>query len=500
MSQIEGMNREEKQLRSLEDMIEAESMVRIIDGFVETLDMKALGFTRTEGAATGRPSYACKTLVKLYVYGYENGVRSSRKLEREARINVEVMWLVEGLRPDYKTISEFRRENIRPLQKIFLEFVKLCKEWKLIGGEVIAVDGTKVKANNSKKRNFNRKKVDDRVVRLEKKIAKYLEDLETGDEEESGAEGEALQGLLERKEGYEGYKREMDERGVNEISTVDPDARLMGTNRGGVDVSYNVQSAVDSKHHLVMAYDVSLNASDHHELGVMVKKVKKQGFKRFKVVADKGYYNGADLERVKKLRVKAIVAKQKPSDRKEQPEAFHTDKFHYDEKSDTYECPMGRTLYAHSAKSNPRRKFFDQKACADCPHRSDCTQDKRGYRILSRSEYAKIYEEADRNYRENADIYKLRQQIVEHPFGTVKHSMHGDHFLLRTRRKVRSEVAMLFLGYNLKRVLKVLGFSDMMARLDAFFNYILRFSTTLSRSATIPIITRWHSLSRIGVL
>lgn len=256
--------------------------------------------------------------------------------------------------------------------------------------------------------------------------------------------------------------------GENEISEVDPDARLMGNNRGGVDVCYNVQSAVDGKHHIVVEYDVSKKPADHGQLGSMVKKVQKSlKIKRFIAIADKGYYNGADLQKCKKYKVKTIVSKQKPSDPKEQPAEFHNDKFLYDKKSDTYTCPVGNILHPHNKQTAKRRNFFNKTACAECPHREQCTSGKTLYRTISRSQYGDIYDEVDKRTKENIHLYKLRQQIVEHPFGTVKHTMNGGYFLLRTRRKVRTEVALLFLGYNLKRAYKILGFKEIMARLDA---------------------------------
>lgn len=384
------------------------------------------------------------------------------------------MWLLKGMTPDHKTISEFRRENIRPMQKLFREFNRLCQSWEMIGGQVIGIDGTKVKASNNKKRNYSRKKLEERVRRLDEKIAGYLEGSEWADAEE--AEARSPQGMVEllnRKELYERYLREMDELGVNEVSEVDPDARLMGNNRGGVEMSYNVQSAVDGKHHIIVAYDVSLNPADHGQLSNMVRKVKKLGYKRFKVLADKGYYNGADLRRVKRQRVTAIVPRQEASDPKDQPEAYHTDQFKYDPKTDSYTCPAGHILYAHSKKGSPRRKFFDKQACQNCQNRNDCGRDKRGYRTITRNEHADIYDEVDANFRRHNDLYKLRQQIVEHPFGTIKRAMQGSYFLLRTRRKVRAEVALLFLGYDLKRAVKVLGFQGIMDRLTAVLRAVL---------------------------
>ncbi len=372
----EGICREQISFLALEDMVDPESLVRIIDRFIELVDLKELGFNRTTPAATGRLAYSPQALAKLYVYGYENGIRSSRKLERETRRNLEVMWLVEGLRPDYKTISEFRRENIRPLQKLFREFMKLCKSWEMIGGDLFAVDGTKAKASNNKKNNFSRKKLEDRLKRIDEKIQQYLEDAEKTDNQENVEaflDTAGLRELLKRKELYENYLAQIERSGVNEISTVDPDARMMGNSLGGVHMAYNVQSAVDGKHHLVVEYDVSLNPADQGQLGKMVRKIQQNlKLKRFIVLADKGYYNGKDLQRVKKYKVTAIVARQKASNPKDQPEQFHSKNFKYDEATDTYLCPMGKTLSANNQKSKTRRKYFNKIACQECPHHSIC--------------------------------------------------------------------------------------------------------------------------------
>jgi transposase len=471
MGRIEGTDREQLQLMSYENFIGEEDIVRVIDRFVDVCDLEKLGFQKMQPAQTGRPSYSPEALAKLYVYGYENGIRSSRKIEKETLRNVEVMWLINNLQPDYKTISEFRRQNLRPLQKLFKEFVRLCKSWDLIGGELIAVDGTKIKASNNKKMNFSRKKLNDRIKRIDEQIEKYLADIEEADKREPATKSvvpKNFDELLERKKMYESYIAQLDETGENEISQVDPDARLMGNNRGGVDVAYNVQSAVDSKNHIIVDYDVSQNPADQGQLGNMVKKVKK-GLKlrRFTVVADKGYYQGEDLQRVKKLKVTSIVSRQNSSDPKDQHEDFHSDKFIYNEKEDTYTCPTGKILHPHNKKTAQRRNYYNKTACSNCEYHNICVRGERGFRAVTRGRYATIYEETDKRTRENMDIYKRRQQIVEHPFGTVKHSMHGYYFLLRTRRKVRTEVALLFLGYNLKRVYNVLGFSEIMARLDA---------------------------------
>ena len=265
MGYVEGTNRDQTMMMTYDDLVENESMVRLIDRFVEISNLEKMGFGRTIPAETGRPSYDPAAMTKLYLYGYENGIRSSRKLERETHRNVEMMWLMNGLRPDHKTIAEFRRQNIRPIQKLFHEFVRLCKSWDLIGGELIAVDGTKIKAGNNKKMNFSRKKPDARLEHIDEQIKEYLSGIEENDRNEEQTAAPIIpkmQKLLERKELYESYKARLDASGENEISVVDPDARLMGNNRGGVDMAYNVQSAVDGKNDLIVEYDVSLNPSD----------------------------------------------------------------------------------------------------------------------------------------------------------------------------------------------------------------------------------------------
>ena len=472
MGYVQGVERGQISLLSLEDMVDEKGMVRVIDRFIEVTDLEKLGFERTTPAWTGRPGYAPKALAKLHVYGYENGIRSSRKLEREAKRNVEVMWLVEGVTPDHKTIAEFRKNHLRPLQKLFREFVKLCKAWDLIGGELEAFDGSKFKASNNKKMNFSRKKLDARLARLDEKIQEYLTDMEKNDKAEMVSETDTekileLKQLLERKDLYEAYKKQLEESGENELSVVDPDARLMSSGQGSVDMAYNVQSAVDGKHDIVVAWDVSMNPSDQHQLGNMVRKVKHTlKVRRFILLADKGYYSGKDLHQVKRYKVTAIVPRQNPSDPKNLPAEFHSERFVYDAKSDTYLCPMGQRLRTPNAKAVERR-YYNRAACTNCPKKDGCIVGKVRFRTVARNKYAEVFEETDKRFAENPGLYKRRQQMVEHPFGTIKRTMIGGYFLLRTRRKVRTEVALLFLGYNLKRAVKVLGFEEIMARLDA---------------------------------
>jgi transposase len=476
MGFVEGIQRDQIVLTSIDDMVDEKSIARVIDKFVDTCDLEKLGFVGIQPSEMGRPPYNPAQMTKLYLYGYENTVRSSRKLELETYRNVEVMWLMGCLRPDHKTIAEFRRKNIRAIQNLFHLFVSYCNKWGLVGGKLIAIDGTKIKASNNKKQNFSKKKLEARIEQIDE----YLKSLDEEDLKEgslSSANEEKRTALTERKEKYEDYMRRLEESGENEISVVDPDARLMGNNRGGVEMAYNVQSAVDAENHLILDYEVSKNPSDQHQLGNMVKKIQRRfKLRKFTVLADKGYYNGKDLEKVKKLKVKAIVSRQKPSDPKDQPSKFHTDKFIYDSNKDVYTCPAGKTLYPHNKKNAERRNFFNKTACSSCPFLEQCSSGNgKKYRSIARTRYSKVYEETDKCFAENLELYKKRQQIVEHPFGTIKFTQMGYHFLLRTRRKVCGEVALLFLGYNLKRVKNILGFDGLMERLETISSHLSSF-------------------------
>ena len=501
MGVLNGTDREQTTFWSLEELVDEQSMVRVIDRFIDVTDLSALGFAHMEPAATGRPRYATPALAKLYVYGYENGIRSSRKLERETRRNVEVMWLLGNLTPDYKTISEFRRENIRPLQKLFREFVKLCRSWDLVGGTLTAVDGTKIKASNNKKNNFSKKKLQQRLARLDEKIERYMAEIEEADRrDDSTAEApKGLQEVLARKELYESYLAQIEAGITNEVSAVDPDARLMGNNRGGVDVAYNVQSVADAQAHMIIDYDVSKNPADQGKLSYIAKRLIRQGYKGFILLADKGYYNGRDLHMVKRYKITAVVSRQEKSNPKNQPEQFHTDQFIYDTEADTYRCPMGQILHPHNKKTAARRNFFNKTACADCPHLQQCTRKGNQFRTITRSQYSLIHDEADRIFKENYHLYKLRQQIVEHPFGTIKHTMNGGYFLLRTLRKVRCEVALLFLGYNLKRAYNKLGFRELMARLNGVSFRLFGFSISAVHLTFSTVISRISALNQAFV-
>ncbi|MDP3058958.1 MAG: IS1182 family transposase [bacterium] len=490
MGFMQGLDRHQLYMAaSLEDSIATNNPVRIIDYLVDTLDLKKLGFLNAvptalgRPACHGRPAYSANDLLKLYLYGYQQGIRSSRKLENELGRNTELRWLLGGLRPDHKTIAEFRRKNPKSFQKAFREFVAMLDSWDLLGKETFALDGSKIKASNNKKQNFSKKKLKERSNRIDEKIMSFVHELEDNDQREDQAPvvnvQETIERLKKRKEQYEGYLKAIESSGENEISLVDPDARLMGNNRGGVEMSYNVQSAVDEKHCLVVETNVTNNPSDHGQLSIMGKRIRKRlKIRNFTLIADKGYYNGLDLKRCKKHKITTIVARQKTG--KEAPDKdYNNDKFIYDKKNDSYTCPAGEILSRSGAKG--KKEYKNQNACRICPHKDKCTT--AIYKRLILSNYQAIFEETDKRTAAKKELYKKRQMMVEHPFGTIKHTMNGHYFLLRTLKKVRGEVALLFFAYNLKRVQNILGFEGIMERLGA---YPLRFSLYIAKSATFP--------------
>lgn len=485
MGFIKGVSREQQTFWALEDMMDEESIVRVIDRFVDVSDLAAMGFTKTQAAATGRPGYEAGTLAKLFVYGYQNEIRSSRKMEAETKRNIEVMWLMQGITPDHSSISEFRRLNVKALKKLFREFTKLCKSWDLIGCDVIAQDGSKVSASNSYKNYIRAKTVDGRIKRIDEKIEEYLTGMEQSDKIERDSEppgdvpAAELLKLLKQKEMLETCKEIMEETGAEAVSVTDPDARMMGSPSKGFDIAYNLQIAVDSKHHIILESDVINNPTDRGELSPMIEHLTEEGYitpeHDTAYLADKGYYSGEDFSDVQaftaeqELKLKVIVPRQDPAHPKNQPETFWNSNFIYDAATDTYTCPAGHILHPLPARKadTKRHSYNNKEACKNCPYKEICISGKEKYRNIRRGEHADTCDDTDRTYEENKGLYKLRRELAEHPFGTVKRYMNGDYFLLRTLPKVKGEAALFFLAYNIKRASNILGFKKIMARLDA---------------------------------
>ena len=478
MPYIQGENRNQIILfpESIDDYISEDSVVRIIDEYVEQLDVKELGFKFAVNPSVGRPPYNPKDMLKLYIYGYLNRIRSSRRLEHEATRNVEVMWLLKKVRPDFKTIADFRKDNKKALKGVFREFNKLCDEWGLFGKEMVAIDGSKFKASNSKRNNFNNKKIDRHIKYIDEKINHYLKDLEENDQAEvtdrkpSAKEiNERIKELRERKDIYEGYKKELQESEKSEISTTDPDARLMGSNNKGVDISYNVQTAVDAKYKLIADYKVTTNASDFGELDNMTLMVRKlYGGKKFKVVADKGYYRTEDLKRIVSKGITPYVSRQIFSNGTGDKD-FYSNKFQYDKEKNVYKCPAGNELhYAIDRKTRAKgiigADYRNYEACSKCEFKERCTKSKKG-RSIYRPIEQDFLDIIDQQTQENMEIYKQRQMIVEHPFGTIKRSFGAYYFLTRGKKSVTVEIGLSFLAYNMKRAINILGNKEILKKL-----------------------------------
>jgi len=475
MGFIEGNNRDQIILESLNDYISEDNPVRVIDAYVDQLEMKELGFIRADRPTKGRPPYNPQDLLKLYIYGYLNNVRSSRKLEDETNRNIEVMWLLKRLKPDFKTIADFRKDNKKALEKVFRDFNRLCDEWSLYGKELVAVDGSKFKAYNSKKNNYNKKKLKKHLKYIDDKISKYMQAFDEKDKIESCDRkpnakeiGEKINKLKERKKKYEEYQKYLEETGKNEISTTDPDARLMSNNNNGLDVSYNVQTTVDEKHKLLVDFKVIQNPNDLGQLAPMALRAKKLfGGKEFEILADKGYYEAKGLRKCVDNDITPYSTKQAQANRTGNKD-FYIDKFTYDKKENVYICPAGKKLYLYRQRKEKGKvigyQYRNTEACKSCQFKDKCTTSKTS-RTIFRSIYQDTLDEIDLNTNMNMDKYKKRQTIVEHPYGTVKRGFGANYFLTKGKASVRAETALSFLSYNMKRAMKIIGVKEILGKL-----------------------------------
>lgn len=478
MGYIEGQDRNQIIMfpESIDEYISDDNSVRVIDAYVEQLDMEKLGFQRTTAPVMGRPPYSPKDLLKLYLYGYLNRVRSSRRLEHEAIRNIEVIWLLKKLKPDFKTIADFRKDNKKALKAVFRDFTKLCDEWNLFGKELVAIDGSKFRASNSKMNNYSAKKLERHIKYIDEKIENYMRELDEGDTTETcdrkpdaSEIKEKLQQLRERKNKYEKYKEHLDKTGENEISTTDPDARLMCNNNNNVDVSYNIQTTVDSKHKIIVDFKVSQKPHDLGELDNMALRAKKlfKG-KEFEVLADKGYYKAEDLKKCVENGITPYVTKQIYSNGTGDRD-FYGDRFKYDKDKNVYICPAGKELYyARDRKQKGKgiigHEYRNYEACKNCEFKDRCTKSEKG-RVICRHVDQDFLDTIDLQTELNMEKYKLRQMIVEHPYGTIKRSWGAYYFLTRRKISVTAEISLSLLVYNLKRVMNILGNDELIRRL-----------------------------------
>lgn len=467
---------------SPEEQISTENPVRFIDAFVDKLDLSQLSFQAQTIKTEGRPAFEQASFLKLYLYGYLNGLRSSRRLERESMRNLELHWLLCGQQPNYHSIADFRKDNPKALKNTFKLFVLFLKECELIGGKTVAIDGTKVRANNSKKNNYNQKKIDRHLVYIEEKTTEYLQQLEENDKQDSGLEVQHIQSKIERlktaKIKYESLEKQLQESQDPQVSTTDPDSRALLVQGQVVEVSYNLQAAVDDKHKLVVATH-TLNRNDRNALSRAAQEAKENiQAEELTVIADKGYHNGRELQTTQKAGISTLVAMAElvnSNDHGTQPE-YMVSKFTYHKETDTYTCPQGQTLATKGTWHQKKRdqnisynfKKYRTPACSTCPVKDKCTGRQDGRREIERSEYAEAVETNNENYRNNQALYRQRQEINEHIFGTIKRQWGYHHTNLRGLEKVNGEMALIMTVYNLKRVLNILTMPELFKKLETW--------------------------------
>ena len=475
---VEGTDRGQTTLfpECLEDWIDGDNPVRVIDVFVDKLDLLGLGFDGVAPEATGRPSYHPAVLLKLYIYGYLNRVQSSRRLEREALHNVEVMWLTGRLVPDHKTIADFRRDNGGAIKQVCVRFIELCRLMGLLTTASVAIDGSKFKAVNTRDKNFTRNKVERRRAQLEKSVARYLAQLDTADlqdpSEELTAKTVHLKEKLAKLEGEMQRLAAMEKLMLaspdQQISLTDPDSRSMATSgRGSGVVGYNVQVAVDTKHHLIVTHEVTNDGSDRAQLSNVAAQAKAAfGVDKLEAVADRGYYNGDQILNCEEAGITVTLPKPVTSGM-EARGRFGKQDFVYLGDEDVYRCPAGEKLtyhYTNEEDGQQLRRYWTN-ACRDCALKPRCTTGKE--RRIARWEHEHVLEVVQRRLDRNPNAMRQRRETAEHPFGTLKMRMGTTHFLMKRLPKVATEMALHVLAYNLTRVMNIMGVQPLMAAIQA---------------------------------
>lgn len=483
MHHIPGNNRNQIRMISLEQMVERESLVRIIDAFVDMLDLEQFSFSYFKLNNEGRPPFHPATMMKIYLYGYQNSIRTCRKLEKACKTNIEMMWLINEQRPHFKTIANFRKDNSKAFKEVFRYFVAMLKDWKLIDGKTIAIDSFKIRAQNSLKNNFNERKVKRHINYIDNKIDQYEQVLDQEFDEDTK---DKLENNKQKKENYQSICKQLKEITDAQISTTDPDSRAVVFQRNSVKVGYNIQAASDSKNKLLVAADTG-DVNDTKALAVMVEKAQQNigGLEdgvEMNVLADKGYHSGREIKACEELGVTTLISPKESSSTKTNPD-FAMDSFKYDELQDSYTCPAGVTLHTNgrwynkklkNGRQSYKVKHYKTNACNGCRLRRQCTTNKRG-RFIERTEYQQYVDRNNNRVNQQPDYYRQRQQIIEHQFGTLKRHWHFDYTLTKGKEKVLGEVYLAFTCYNLRRIMSILGFealiSKMKAHLLSFFQY-----------------------------
>jgi transposase len=480
---VEGMDRRQATLlpECLEDWVGENNPVRAVDVFVDALDLANLGFDGVQPQATGRPGYHPAVLLKLYIYGYLNRVQSSRRLECEAGRNLEVMWLTGRLAPDHKTIADFRKDNGPAIKKVCAQFVELCRKMGLLPTASVAIDGSKFKAVNSRDNNFTTGKLERRLKQIEESIARYLGQLDTADLRTAAGEEasetvmltktrlkEKLVKLEEEVKRLKAIEQQVLASPDQQISLTDPDCRSMATSgRGSGMVAYNVQSAVDTTHHLIVAHEVTNAGSDRSQLANMAEAAKAALHSdNLEVVADRGYFKGEEILACENADVTVTLPKPQTSGAKSKGR-FGKQDFVYLPSEDVYRCPVGETLRFHYIADDDGQKLrvYMTKACRTCPLKAQCTTGHE--RRIKRWEHEHVVEAVQTRLDKNPQAMRVRRETVEHPFATLKMRMGATHFLCRRLPKVATEMALNVLGCNLTRVMNIVGVKSLLAVMRA---------------------------------
>lgn len=491
MPVIPNMDRNQIHMLCFEELVSEESMVRVIDAFCSTYKPQDLGFEVKGLSQEGRPAFSADTLIRIYIYGYLNKLRSSRELERACRLNIELWWLTGYQVPCYKTIADFRKNNRLGFSNLFKHFRGFCKQLELYGKDTVAIDGSKFRAQNSKKNNFNQKKIEQHLQYIESQNEHYLKELDKADAAVSKMDRKEIEDKLEslaaRKEKYESLDKELKASGELQISTTDPDARALPLHMNIVEVGYNVQTAVDDKHNLIVNYEVT-NCKDNDTLSSMAIEAKSAldlgPDEILTALADKGYYTGEQLEKCHQNNVDTLVSPKKNGNSKKDAR-FQKNKFEYAIEADVYICPEGKALktngnyYSQKGRrkvSRFKRYTLKHSTCKQCPFAKQCVGGRlnKGHgKVIQRYEFEDAMDHNNEQMALRKNEYKRRQAIVEHPFGTIKRQWSFTHTLLKTKEKVETEFSIIFLCYNLRRVMSILGQKGLKKALNHIFLHIL---------------------------
>ena len=474
---VEGADRSQSVLfpERLDDYIDDDHPVRVIDVFVDELDLRELGFAGVEPAVTGRPAYHPATLLKIYIYGYLNRVQSSRRLEREAQRNVELIWLTGRCMPDFKTVADFRKDNGAAIRRVCSHFVLLCRQMKLFTDAVVAIDGSKFKAVNGRDKNLTQAKLKARLEQLESSVARYLAELDRADREPGRLPEVRVKHLTlklttvrEQVQQLNALGKVMRETPDQQVSLTDPDARAMATHgRGSGIVGYNVQAAVDATHHLIVAHAVTNAGHDRHQLSAMATRAQEaMDTDMLIALADRGYYKGEELLACEQAGITPLVPKPLTSNSKAKGR-FDKRDFRYEADHDAYQCPAGERAPRRMStiEDGMTIHVYWSSACPACPLRSQCTTGR--YRRIRRWEHESTLESLQSRLDERPEAMRVRRQTVEHTFGTLKAWMGATHFLMRTLPKVATEMSLHVLAYNMKRVMKIIGVRPLMQAIMA---------------------------------